>query len=73
MGNKQILTFKVEGMSCQHCVRAITGAIQALDGAAQVTVDLTAGQVEVGSTLDQGELLRLLDEQGYPAQPLAGG
>ncbi|MBF7731688.1 heavy-metal-associated domain-containing protein [Pseudomonas sp. N040] len=68
-----MLTFKVEGMSCQHCVRAITGAIQALDGAAQVTVDLTAGQVEVGSTLDQGELLRLLDEQGYPAQPLAGG
>lgn len=72
MENQQIQTFKVGGMSCQHCVKAITSAIQALDGTAQVTVDLAAGQVQVSSALAQAELLRVLDAEGYPAQPLAG-
>ena len=37
------MLFKVENMSCQHCVSAITRALQALDPAAQVCVDLARG------------------------------
>lgn len=35
--------FKVSGMSCGHCVRAITQAIQALEQTARVEVDLAGG------------------------------
>ena len=41
--------FKVEGMSCQHCVAAVTRAIHEIDAAAQVQVDLEHGRVVVAS------------------------
>ncbi len=54
-------------MTCQHCVAAITRAIQAVDGEARVEVDLALGQVRVATGLAQSELLRVIEEQGYSA------
>jgi copper chaperone len=31
---------KVDGMSCEHCVRAVTNAVGALSGVKNVNVDL---------------------------------
>ncbi|MCL7461203.1 cation transporter [Pseudomonas sp. NW5] len=61
--------FKVTGMSCSHCVRAITTALQALDAAAQVEVDLEAGEVRVESQLSSAEVVAALAEEGFAAQP----
>ena len=36
---------KVKGMSCEHCVKAVNGALSALSGLADVKVDLKAGTV----------------------------
>ena len=36
---------KVKGMSCEHCVKAVNGAVSALPGLAGVKVDLKAGTV----------------------------
>ncbi|VXC50445.1 Copper chaperone CopZ [Pseudomonas sp. 8AS] len=60
---------KVTGMSCGHCVRAITQAVQALDGAAEVQVDLAAGEVRVASRLSLEQLLQAVREEGYGAEP----
>ncbi|HSC83470.1 MAG TPA: cation transporter [Pseudomonas sp.] len=62
-------TLKVSGMSCGHCVRAITSAVQGDDPAAEVQVDLGAGEVRVLSRLSQEQLLTLIREQGYAAEP----
>ena len=40
---------KVKGMSCQHCVNAVTEAMEAL-GATDVTVDLLSGEVTYAET-----------------------
>jgi copper chaperone len=64
--------FNVQGMSCQHCVAAITRAVQALDSAARVQVDLPAGRVSIESVLAEAELLRVLADEGYAAQRLQG-
>ena len=60
--------FNVQGMSCQHCVAAITRAVQALDSAAQVQVDLPGGRVSIESVRPEAELLRVLADEGYAAQ-----
>ncbi|HSX70245.1 MAG TPA: cation transporter [Pseudomonas sp.] len=60
---------RVSGMSCGHCVRAITQAVQAGDPAAQVQVDLGAGEVRVASRLDLDQLLAAIREEGYAAEP----
>lgn len=57
--------FNVEGMSCGHCVRAITQAVQARDPAASVRVDLAAKEVGVESALTPDQVIALISEEGY--------
>ncbi len=37
---------KVQGMSCQHCVMAVTKALGGIDGIRDVKVDLEKGTIE---------------------------
>ena len=57
--------FNVEGMSCGHCVKAITQAIQARDSAASVRVDLAAKEVGVESSLSADQVIEAISEEGY--------
>jgi copper chaperone len=58
-------TFQVEGMSCGHCVSAVTQAVKSVDPGAEVKVDLGSGQVEVQSDRDRAELAQAIQEEGY--------
>ncbi len=42
-------TFTVTGMTCGHCVQAVTDEITALDGVEKVDVELSSGAVTVVS------------------------
>ena len=55
----------VTGMSCQHCVKAITQAVQDQDGQAQVSVDLAQGQVTVETVLGENAVREIIREEGY--------
>ncbi|POF39657.1 copper resistance protein CopZ [Pseudomonas laurylsulfativorans] len=57
--------FNVEGMSCGHCVKAITQAVQAKDPAASVRVDLAAREVGVESALTAQQVIEAIREEGY--------
>jgi copper chaperone len=57
--------FNVEGMSCGHCVKAITQAVQAKDPAASVRVDLNAREVGVESALTAQQVIEAISEEGY--------
>ena len=37
------IVLKVGGMSCEHCVKAVTDALTGIDGTAEVKVDLKSG------------------------------
>ncbi|KPG95044.1 copper resistance protein CopZ [Pseudomonas sp. RIT-PI-q] len=60
--------FNVEGMSCGHCVKAITQALQAKDPAASVRVDLAAKEVGVESALTTEQVIAAITEEGYAAK-----
>ncbi len=46
-------TYEVTGMTCEHCVRAVTGELSALGGVARVSVGLVPdGQSRVTVTTD---------------------
>ncbi|MEX5684992.1 Copper chaperone CopZ [compost metagenome] len=60
--------FNVQGMSCGHCVKAITQALQAKDPAASVRVDLAAKEVGVESALTAEQVIALISEEGYPVK-----
>jgi copper chaperone len=60
-------TYDVTGMTCEHCVRAVTTEVTALDGVQDVVVDVAAGKVTVRSTapLDIVAMRAAIDEAGY--------
>ena len=63
-----MLRFKVSGMSCAHCARAVTEAIAAVDPGAAVEVDVAAGLVVVqGGTAGPATLAAAMGAQGYAA------
>jgi copper chaperone len=59
------LELKVEGMSCGHCVRAVTEAIRAKDPGAQVAVDLTARTVRAETSLPREQVTAVIEDEGY--------
>ena len=61
-------TLKVDGMSCSHCVNAITKAVGALPGIESVSVDLEGKTVTVKYDPAQSPLDKIkaeIDDQGY--------
>jgi copper chaperone len=65
------IEFNVEGMSCQHCVSAVTNAIRERDAAAKVQVDLGAGKVTVESSASVESLKDAIDDAGYTVVAVA--
>ncbi|HEX8541522.1 MAG TPA: cation transporter [Pseudomonas sp.] len=60
--------FNVQGMTCGHCVKAVTNAIKGQDAAAIVQVDLPTGEVLVESDLTTEQVIGLIVEEGYQAR-----
>lgn len=60
------MEFDIPAMSCGHCVKAITEALQALDPAATVNVDLATKKVTLQTTKDRQTVAAALTEAGYP-------
>jgi copper chaperone len=59
-------SYHVRGMTCEHCVAAVSGEIGRLDGVTAVAVDLASGRVTVTGTGYTDEQVRAaVDEAGY--------
>ncbi len=61
--------FDVQGMSCNHCAKAVTKAVQQIDPQAQVQVDLTGQKVEVESTQTREAIAQAIADEGYTVTP----
>lgn len=64
-----MIEFKVQGMTCNHCVQAVTRAVQAVDPHADVRVDLEAGVVRVEGRGSAETLSKAISEAGYATSP----
>jgi copper chaperone CopZ len=61
-------TYRVPGMSCAHCERAVTGELLEVHGVATVDVDLETKLVRVqGDDLDDAALRAAIGDAGYEA------
>jgi copper chaperone len=60
-------TYTVTGMTCEHCVRAVTEEVGGIDGVTGVAVDLPTGKVTVTSEqpLREDDVRAAVDEAGY--------
>jgi copper ion binding protein len=63
-------TYRVDGMSCNHCVVAVSGEVGRVAGVSSVDVDLETKLVRVsGTSIDDAAVVAAIDEAGYDAVP----
>jgi copper chaperone len=60
---------KIEGMTCHHCVKAVTEALGQVQGVDTVVeVSLEQGEAVVSGNPDAAALIAAVAEAGYEAQ-----
>ena len=60
-------TIRIEGMSCRHCVAAVTAALDSIEGIADVRVDLEAKEATFEETIpiDPALIREKIEDEGY--------
>ena len=60
-------TYVVKGMTCDHCVQAVTAEVSHVAGVTGVDVDLASGKVTVTSRdpVDDAAVRAAVDEAGF--------
>jgi copper chaperone len=65
----EAITILIEGMTCGHCVRAVSQALARVSGVERVVgVELERGQAVVEGTAAAGDLLAAVRGAGYEAR-----
>jgi len=60
------VTLQVKGMTCNHCVSAVTRAMNEIPGVASASVDLKSGQATAeGSGIDAEQMKKAIEDLGY--------
>lgn len=58
----------IEGMTCEHCVRAVKQALERVRGVKQAAVSLQTAQAVVDhESIDPRFLIEAVEEEGYQA------
>jgi copper chaperone len=60
-------TLEVSGMSCQHCVAAVTRALKKVPGVESAQVSLEAGRATVAGSASVERLVQAIEQEGYRA------
>lgn len=61
---------RITGMTCQHCVQAVTRALRAVPGVSDVQVQLAPPQATVRGRADDASLVKAVESEGYGASVL---
>lgn len=62
------ITLSVSGMTCGHCVRSVSQALEAVRGVERVSVSLETGRAQIDGQATPTALIRAIEEEGYQAR-----
>lgn len=60
-----MMTVKIKGMKCQHCVKATSKALEEIDGVTNVRVDLEKGEAAFDGEISPGVIKEAIAKIGF--------
>ena len=69
---EKVVNLKIKGMTCEHCVQTVSGALKKCPGVTSVKVNLKEGKATVkgASVLKTETLVKAVEQAGYKGTPL---
>ena len=65
-GRKRKLTLEIDGMSCEHCVRAVEKALSELDGIDRCSVSIGSAKIRFRQEqVDREKIEKAIENAGY--------
>ncbi|MCB1881685.1 MAG: cation transporter [Gammaproteobacteria bacterium] len=61
------IELEIQGMTCQHCVKRATKALESVPGVEGVEVTLEPGAASVSGSCGSSELIKAVESAGYKA------
>lgn len=61
------MQLRIEDMTCGGCAKSVALAIASVDHGAKVEANPTARTVKVETSASEDQILKVLEEAGYPA------
>lgn len=61
------MQLRIEDMTCGGCAKSVTAAITSVDPGAKVEANPAARTVKVEASASEDQILKVLDQAGYPA------
>ncbi len=65
------ISLDIEGMTCSHCVHAVTKALKSVPGVSDVSVSLESRSARVDGSAAPDALIRAVEGEGYKARVAA--
>ncbi len=62
------VVLRITGMTCGHCVAAVTKALQSVAGVESVEVSLERGQGLIKGQVEGAQLIKAVEKEGYEAE-----
>ena len=62
-----LMQLRIEDMTCGGCAKSVTAAITSVDPSAKIETDPAARTVKVKTSASEEQILKVLDQAGYPA------
>lgn len=60
-----VKTLKIDGMSCGHCVAAVTRALESMPGVTVKTVEIGTATIEAADSVTPAQLAAAIDDAGF--------
>jgi copper chaperone len=64
------VALRITGMTCGHCVAAVTKALQSVPGVESVEVNLEKGQGLIKGQAEAAQLIKAVESEGYEAETM---
>jgi copper ion binding protein len=63
----KMVKIKIQGMTCEHCVRAVTRALSGVEGVTNVKVSLEKNEAvfDTSGQVDMEKIKKAIEEEGY--------
>ncbi|AQS41804.1 MAG: Heavy-metal-associated domain-containing protein [Candidatus Tokpelaia hoelldobleri] len=70
MADNPAIRFQIDDMTCGHCVKTITNAIEQAISGTHVAADLESHIVTITGTADKEKVAQIITDEGYTPQAL---